>query len=61
MGVEYGPEGPALWIQSNGTRKKVRLHTVEETYPFEKSSRSVKVKLDDSGKYAESILVLLAN
>jgi hypothetical protein len=58
--VEYGASGAALWIESNGDRKRIKLHTVEEADPFDDDSpKQVRVKLDESGEYADSILVEL--
>ena len=61
IAVEYSSaNGPALWIDSRGDRKRVRLHTIQEADPFDDEARKqVRVRLDDSGEYAESILVEL--
>ena len=56
------PWGTSLWIRlADGTTKRVRLYTVGEAAPFEKGSRLVKVQLDDSGEYADSIFLDVAN
>lgn len=57
-GVEYGAQGTSLWIRlADGTSKRVRLHSMEESIPFEKDSKLVKVQIDESGEYAENIFV----
>jgi len=59
MAVEYGKYGPALWVETDGTKQRVRLHEVSEADPFDDEGRKqVRVLMDDSG-YAESILVEL--
>lgn len=61
-GIEFGKQGTSLWIRlSDGTSKRVRLYTAGEAVPFEKGSKLVKVQLDDSGEYAESIFLDVAN
>jgi hypothetical protein len=61
VGVEYGSQGTSLWIQlPDGTSKRLRLHNIQESIPFEKDSKLVKVQLDVSGEYAESIFLDLA-
>lgn len=58
--VEYGPNGPALWIKkTSGDKQRVQLRHVQEADPFDESSKYVKVNLDDTGTYADSILVEL--
>ncbi|MBD2210122.1 hypothetical protein H6G27_09560 [Nostoc linckia FACHB-104] len=60
VAVEYNALDAALWIESEGTRQRVRLHNVKEADPFDDEGRKqVKVLLDDSGEYAQSILVEL--
>ncbi|MEB3278046.1 MAG: hypothetical protein VKK42_03875 [Lyngbya sp.] len=60
IAVEYGKTGPALWIETNGSRQKVRLRTVQEADPFDdEGPKHIKVKLDETGEYADSILVTL--
>ncbi len=57
-GVEYGAQGASLWIRMpDGTSKKLRLHNVQESVPFEKDSKLVKVQLDATGEYAEGIFL----
>jgi len=57
-GVEYGSQGTSLWLRlSDGTSKRIRLHSIQESTPFEKESKLVKVQLDNSGEYAENIFV----
>jgi hypothetical protein len=59
MAVEYGKYGPALWVETNGAKQRVRLHEASEAEPFDDEGRKqVRVLMDDSG-YAESILVEL--
>lgn len=59
--VEYGSTGSALWIQkSNGEKQRVQLRHAQEADPFDEASKYVKVNLDDSGTYADSILVELS-
>ena len=58
VGVEYGLSGPALWInKDNGGIVRVLLHRLDETDPFSNTKQHVKVKLDPTGEYADSILV----
>ncbi len=60
IAVEYSLNGPALWIESEGSKQRVRLHDVREAEPFDDEGRKkVKVLLDNDGIYAESILVEL--
>ena len=57
VAVDWTPHGPGMWIQSDtGDRTHVRLH---ESYPFENTRRRVRVQLDDTGTYADSIMVEL--
>jgi hypothetical protein len=57
-GIEYGFNGPALWIVTgDGSQKRVSLRHVEEADHFANSSKFVKVTMDDSGTYADTILV----
>jgi hypothetical protein len=57
-GVEYGAQGTSLWLRlPDGTSKRIRLHSIEESIPFEKESKLVKVQVDASGEYAENIFV----
>ena len=56
--MEYGAQGASLWIRMpDGTSKKLRLHNVQESVPFEKDSKLVKVQLDATGEYAEGIFL----
>jgi hypothetical protein len=58
IGVEYGSDGTSLWIRMpDGSSKRLRLHSVQDSTPFEKDSRQVKVQLDASGEYADSIFL----
>lgn len=60
VAVEYGSHGPALWVQTNGTRQRVKLHSVAEADPFDdEGPKKIRVRLDDSGEYADAILVEL--
>jgi hypothetical protein len=60
IAVEYSSNGPILWVETNpGERQPVHLHDVAQTYPFENSRKHVRIKTDDSGTYADSILVEL--
>lgn len=62
VGLEYGTRGVSLWLRlPDGTSKRLRLYSVEEATPFEKDSRLVKVKVDASGEYAESIFLEVAS
>lgn len=57
-GVEYGSQGTSLWLRlGDGSSKRIRLHSMEESMPFEKDSKLVKIQLDQSGEYAENIFV----
>jgi len=57
-GVEYGPQGTSLWIRlPDGASKRIYLHSVQESLPFERESKLVKIQLDASNQYAESIFV----
>jgi hypothetical protein len=58
VGVEYGSYGASLWIRlPDGSSRQLRLHSVQDSVPFEKDSRLVKVQLDASGEYADSIFL----
>jgi hypothetical protein len=58
FGVEYGTQGTSLWIRlPDGTTKRLRLHSVQDSVPFEKDSKLVKVQLDSTGEYAEGIFL----
>lgn len=61
VGVEYGFHGPALLIANNGgTPRRVRLRNTQEADPFDDTRKVVRVLLDESGEYAERILVELS-
>jgi hypothetical protein len=58
VGVEYDQTGSALWInEDKGGIIRVLLHSVDEANPFSNTKHHVKVKLDPTGKYADSIVV----
>lgn len=60
VAVEYGAQGPALWVESNGDRHRVKLHSIEEADPFDDEGRKqVRIRLDQSGEYADAVLVEL--
>ncbi|MCM8738822.1 hypothetical protein M5E06_32545 [Azospirillum sp. A1-3] len=57
-GIEYGVQGTYLWIRADdGSSRRLHLHSVQDALPFERESKLVKVELDPSGEYAESIFV----
>lgn len=60
VAVEYGFSGPALWIETDeGKRRRVRLRREQEADPFDDAPRHVRVRLDESGTYADALLVEL--
>jgi hypothetical protein len=60
VGVEYGAQGASLWIQiPDGTSRRVRLRSSEDSSHFEKDSKEVKIYLEPNGEYAESIFLAL--
>ncbi|NEP10311.1 MAG: hypothetical protein F6K14_08835 [Symploca sp. SIO2C1] len=60
VAVEYSQLGASLVIQENGSFKRAKLRHVNEADPFDDEGRKhLKVKLDERGEYAESILVVL--
>jgi hypothetical protein len=62
LGVEYGADGASLWLRTeDGTSKRFRLRSVDDAAPFEKESQYVRLRLDASGEYAESIVLDLVN
>jgi len=61
FGVEYGVQGASLWIRmADGTKRRLRLHNVQDSIPCDKESKLVKVHLDESGEYADDIFLELA-
>ncbi len=60
VAVEYSTVGPALWLETGGGRKKVKLRSAREALPFDdEGPKRVKVKLDAAGEYADSVVVML--
>ncbi len=60
IAVEYSADGSYLWIEkSTGERVPVRLLSQERSYPFENTRKHVRVRLDETGTYANDILVEL--
>jgi len=57
VGVEYDESGAALWIETNGSRKRVPLRTLDLASSF-KEQEDVDVELDASGD-ADKIYVAL--
>lgn len=62
VAVEYGFTGPALWIEKDkGGRQRIRLRHDQEARPFDESPRHVRVRLDETGTYADSFVVELSD
>ncbi len=61
IAVEYNFEsGPTLVVESaNGEKHCVRLREAKEADPFDESRKRVKISFDDTGMYAEKIVVML--
>lgn len=59
VAVEYTPGGPALWVETAQGRQRVRLRREQEVGPFDDEPRNVRVRLDETGTYAEGLLVEL--
>jgi len=60
VGLEYGAQGGSLFVLlADGSTRRVRLHSNEDWSLFEKESKEVKVNLDASGEFAESIFTAL--
>jgi hypothetical protein len=62
VGLEYGRTGTSLWIRlADGTTRQVRLRPSEDWSAFERESRDVEVRMDDSGEYVASIRTRLTD
>lgn len=60
VGAEYGRAGTSLWVRlADGTTRQVKLRPTEDWSAFERESRDVEIRMDQSGEYVASIRAAL--